>query len=207
METTYSIKEENGIYQLMKGRTKVKTPRKSLVCTRSENLAQWLEYELANGGDQWQHLFDVRFLHYSYCDSLQLTEEEVEQTREWIKEVLYQDPFWGFNEPMCNRQAVVERYVATVPDLIMNDMPRHMMISFVNWANLTGSILLPLHILNTLVDEDSMYSLDDMDGFVDELIEHGESVGMPACVSIPWDPDYLYDSIRTFVMYCSYSEV
>ena len=105
METTYGIKEENGIYQLMKGRAKVKTPRKSLVCTRSQDLAEWLQHELTNGGDQWTHLFYVRFLHYAYCDSLQLTEEEVEQTREWIKEVIYQDPFWGFNEPMCNRKA------------------------------------------------------------------------------------------------------
>ena len=45
METKYSIEELNGVYQLMKGRAKVMTPRKSMVCTRSKNLAEWLQYE------------------------------------------------------------------------------------------------------------------------------------------------------------------
>lgn len=206
METTYGIKEENGIYQLMKGRAKVKTPRKSLVCTRSQDLAEWLQHELTNGGDQWTHLFYVRFLHYAYCDSLQLTEEEVEQTREWIKEVIYQDPFWGFNEPMCNRKAVVDRYVANLPDVIM-DLPRHVMLAFINWANATGSILLVHHVLNTLLDEDSPYSLDDMDEFVDELIEYGDNAGFSMTTMIPWEADYLKASIRTLVIYCSYAEV
>lgn len=206
METKYSIKEENGIYQLMCGRVKVKTPRKSLVCTRSQNLAEWLQYELTNSGDDWNHLYDVRFLHYSYCDSLKLTDEEVEQIREWIKEVLYQDPFWAFNEPMCNRKAVVDRYVANLPDVIM-DLPRHVILAFVNWANATGSILLVHHILNALLSEDSLYSLDDMDDFVDELIEYGESVGFDMKILIPWDAEFLKLAIRTLVIYCSYPEV
>ena len=206
METKYSIEELNGVYQLMKGRAKVMTPRKSLVCTRSKNLAEWLQYELTHGGDQWSHLFCVRFLHYSYCDSLQLTEEEIEQTREWIKEVIYQDPFWGFNEPMCNRKAIVDMYVAKLPDIIM-DMPRHVLIAFISWANATGSILLVHHILNTLLDEDSLYSLDDMDDFVDELIEYGDNVGLSMNTMIPWEADYLKESIRRLYLYCSYTEV
>lgn len=206
METTYSIKGENGIYYLMKGRAKVKTPRKSLVCTRSQDLAEWLLHELTNGEDQWNHLYDIRFLHYAYCDSLQLTEEEIEQTREWVKEVIYQDYFWGFNEPMRNRKAVVDRYIANLPDVIMN-LPRHIMLAFCSWANATGSILLVHHILNTLLDEDSLYSLDDMDEFVDELIEYGDYVDFSMTTMIPWEADYLKKSIRTLVIYCSYGEV
>ena len=147
---------------------------------------------------QISSLFILRFL--------QLTEEEVEQTREWIKEVLYQDSFWGFNEPMCNRKAVVDRYVANLTNVIM-DLPRHVMQAFISWANATGAILLVHHILNTLLDDGSLYSLDDMDEFVDELIEYGDNVGFGMNTMIPWEADYLKASIRTLVIYCSYTEV
>ena len=71
METKYSIEEFNGVYQLMKGRAKVMTPRKSLVCTRSKNLAEWLQYELTHGGDNGLISFASDFsiihiaIHYS----------------------------------------------------------------------------------------------------------------------------------------------
>jgi hypothetical protein len=81
------------------------------------------------------------------------------------------------------------------------------MLAFINWANATGSILLVHHVLNTLLDEDSPYSLDDMDEFVDELIEYGDNAGFSMTTMIPWEADYLKASIRTLVIYCSYAEV
>ena len=86
-------------------------------------------------------------------------------------------------------------------------MTRNVMLAFISWANATGSILLVHHILNTLLDENSLYSLDDMDGFVDELIEYGDNVGFSMNTMIPWEDDYLKASIRTLVIYCSYAEV
>lgn len=206
MVMNYSIKEENGVYQIMKGKSKVKTPRKSPVSTGNKDLAEWLLWEFENEPDVWNHLFSVRFLHFSYCDMPEISDEDKEQTKEWVKNAIEQDPFWAFNEPMKNRALVVARYLKFLPDLIM-DMPHHMFLSFINWANMTGSIILPLHILNTLLDEASFYSLDDMDEFVEELIEYGNDMDIQFFASIPWEEDYLAASIRTLVNYCNYSEV
>ena len=63
MGMNYSIKEENGVYQIMKGKSKVKTPRKSPVSTGNKDLAEWLLWEFENEPDVWNHLFSVRFLH------------------------------------------------------------------------------------------------------------------------------------------------
>ncbi len=206
MKAYYSIKETSGIYQIMKGNRKVTTPRKSPVCTKTQNLAEWMLYEYEKYGTDWEQLFYVRFLHYSYCDMPQLTEDDRDQTKEWIKEILYNDPFWAYNEPIQNRAMVVNKYVEKLPDVIMN-LPHHMLISFIVWANLTGSILLTHHILKTLLADDGWYSLDDMDDFVDELIEYGNNMDVSLYINIPWETDYLKSSIKTLVNYCSYSKV
>lgn len=205
METIYRIKEENGLFYLMKDGEVVRTPNGSPVCTKKRNLAEWLQWELENCYEQCDHLFYVRYLHYSCCDKPNVDDSEREQIKEWIKEVLYQDPFWGYNESIPNRAMVVRRYVTSMPDMIL-DLPHHVMMSFINWAKETGSILLPHHVLNALYD-DNMYSLDDMGNFIDELIEYGDSVDISSVCEIPWEADYLEEAARTFVMYCSYSEV
>ena len=205
METIYNIKEDNDLFYLMKGDEVVRTPNESPVCTKKRNLAEWLKWELENCYEHCDHLFYVRYHHYPCCDKPYVNDTEREQIKEWIKEVLYQDPFWGFNESIGNRAMVVKRYVASMPDMIV-DLPHHVMMSFVAWAKETGSILLPHHILNALYD-DNMYSLDDMDDFINDLIEYGKSVDISSICEIPWEADYLEESVRTFVIYCSYSEV
>jgi hypothetical protein len=137
---------------------------------------------------------------------LNLSDEEVEQTKEWIKEILYEDPFWSFDEPIQMRHMAVNKYISFLPDMIM-DMPRHRFISFVNWANVTGSILLPYHIIRNILQDDAMYTVDDMDEFVDKLIEYGYDMEVNYTAGIPWDFNYLKSSIETFVRYFSLSEV
>lgn len=206
MTTEYTIKEHDGVFCIQKGKTQVKTPNKSLVTTRSKELAELIKKDLETNDKDWNHLHNLRFLHYSYCDSLNLSDEEVEQVKEWIKEILYEDPFWSFDEPIQMRHMAVNKYISFLPDMIM-DMPRHRFISFVNWANVTGSILLPYHIIRNILQDDAMYTVDDMDEFVDKLIEYGYDMDVNYTAGIPWDFNYLKSSIETFVRYFSLSEV
>ena len=206
MSAEYTIKEQDGVFCFQKGRTQVKTPNKSLVTTKSRELAEWIKSDLDANGKQWRYLYNVRYLYYSYCDMSSISEEEVEQIKEWIKEVLYEDPFWAFDEPIQMRHMAVNKYISFLPDMIM-DMPHHRIMAFITWANNTGSILLPYHIIRNILNEEAMYTIDDMDEFVDQLIEYGYDMGVNYTSVVPWNFNYLKSSIETLIRYFSMAEV
>ena len=206
MSAEYIIKEQDGAFYFHKGRTQLKTPNKSLVTTRSRELTEWIKSDLEANGKQWKNLHNVRFLHYPYCDMSSMSEEEAEQIKEWIKEILYEDPFWAFDEPIQMRHIAVNKYISFLPDMIM-DMPFHRTMAFITWTNTTGSILLPYHIIKNILHDDALYTLDDMDEFVDQIIEYGYEKDVNYTAGVPWDFNYLKSSIETFVRYFSLAEV
>ena len=208
MATEYIIKEQDGVFCFQKGRTQVKTPNKALVTTKSRELAEWIKSDLDANGKQWKALHNVRFLHYQYCDvsDMSISEEVVERTKEWVKEVLYEDPFWAFDEPIQMRHMAVNKYISFLPDMIVN-MPFYRLKAFITWASMTGSILLPYHIIRNILHDDAMYTLDDMDEFVDQLIEYGYDMEVNYTSVVPWNFNYLKSSIETLVRYFSLQEV
>lgn len=56
---------------------------------------------------------------------------------------------------------------------------------FATLVNATGSILLPYHIIRNILHEESMYTLDDMDEFVDQFIEYGYEMEVNYTAGIP----------------------
>ena len=206
MSAEYTIKEQDGVFCFQKGRTQVKTPNKSLVTTKSRELSEWIKSDLETNGKQWKHLHNVRFLHYPYCDMSSMSEEEAEQIKEWIKEILYEDPFWAFDEPIQMRHIAVNKYISFLPDMVM-DMPFHRIMAFITWTNTTGSILLPYHIIKNILHDDALYTLDDINEFVDQIIEYGYEKDVNYTAGVPWDFNYLKSSIETLVRYFSMAEV
>ena len=71
----------------------------------------------------------------------------------------------------------------------------------------TGSILLPHKILSNLLSEDSFYSLDDYDGFVEELESYGQETGASENIDVDWTFDSIKKMVKTFITYFTLKEV
>lgn len=204
--------ETEGIYYLYDGDKKILTSEGSAICTKSQELAQILLEEAQSGvepeaGDPHSMLS----YHSLYCDYMIQTQDgqgcdNQEDGVEELKELLYTDNFWGFDEPIQIRAAAVSQYLDWLPETI-DKLPLHQYVAFMNMIIATGSIILPHKILHSMFSEDSFYSIDDVDMFVEDLEEYGLESGAAAFIDMDWTHDSIKSMVETFVRYYTLEEV
>jgi len=200
------VKEIEGVYYLYDGDKQLLTSEGSAISTKSQELAQILLEEAQSGiepkaGDPHSMLG----YHSLYCDyQIQIQDEQESDNEgdgiEVIKELLYCDNFWGFDEPIQIRAAAISQYLDWLPETV-DKLPLHRYIAFMNMSIATKSIILPHKILHCLFSVDSFYSKDDVDMFVEDLEEYGLENGAAAFVDMDWTFDSIKSMVETFVKY------
>ncbi len=89
------------------------------------------------------------------------------------------------------RAAALSQYLDWLPNQI-NELPLQQNAAYINLMAATGSILLPHKILANLLSEDSFYSLDDYDGFVEDLESYGQETGASENIDVDWTFDLYF---------------
>ena len=83
----------------------------------------------------------------------------------------------------------------------------HQHAAYINLMAATGSILLPYKILATLLSDDSMYSVDDCDRFVEALRSYGKETGASENIDVDWTFDSIKKMVKTFITYYTLGKV
>ena len=182
-QQTFSLQENCGVYFLYEGNEKVVTPNGSELWTKSQILAKQMLAEAVESGLSWNDWRTVICFQSRYCDYA-ADQERLNRDTEMLEETLYGDNFWGFNEPMKNRAAVVSAYKQTLLGTIQN-MPLNDRVIFLTTAEMLNTILLPHKIISTFFFEDSFYDIndiDDIDNFIKELDDYCRDIGLTFCL-------------------------
>ena len=150
-QQTFNLQESCGVYFLCDGNQKVVTPNGSELWTKSEELAELMLAEAVEAGLRWDDWRTIICFQSRYCDYA-ADQERLNRDTEMLEETLYGDNFWGFNEPMKNRAAVVSAYKQTLLGTIQN-MPLNDRVIFLTTAEMLNTILLPHKIISTFFFE------------------------------------------------------
>ena len=180
MQQTFSLQENSGVYFLYNGDEKVVTPNGSELWTKSQRIAKQMLAEALESGLRWNDWRTVICFQSRYCDYA-ADQERLDMDTAMLEETLYADNFWGFDEPMINRAAVISAYkqrlLGTIQNLPLNDR-----VIFLTTAEVLNTILLPHKIISAFFFEDSFYDIDninDIDDFVKELDDYcRETIGL-----------------------------
>ena len=157
-------------------------------------------------GVDTENVLSILSYHSLYCDLLQQEEDEDGSNIEMLNNLIYVDYFWAFDEPRQIRAVALSQYLDSLPKHI-NDLPLHQHAAYINLMAATGSILLPYKILANLLSDDSMYSVDDCDGFVEALEAYGNETGASEDIDIEWTFDTIKKMIMTLVTYYTLEKV
>jgi hypothetical protein len=178
-QPTFSLQENCGVYFLYDGNEKVVTPNGSELWTKSQKLAKQMLAEAVEAGLRWNDWRTVICFQSRYCDYA-ADPERLSRDTEMLEETLYDDDFWGFDEPMRNRAAVVSAYkqrlLGTIQNLPLNDR-----VIFLTTAEMLNTILLPHKIISAFFFEDSLYditNINDVDDFIKELDDYCRDIGL-----------------------------
>ena len=105
---------------------------------------------------------------------------ELSPDTEMLEETLYSDNFWGFNEPMRNRAAIVsmfkQRTLSNLQKLPLNDR-----VIFLTSAEMLNTILLPHKIIVAFLFRDSPHDIadiNDINDFVNDLDDYCREIGL-----------------------------
>ena len=202
----YNVRNIAGKYYLYLGDEQVMTPDGSDIFTTSEELAKLLLMDAKEYGVDTENVLSILSYHSLYCDLLQQEEDKDGSNIEMLNNLIYVDYFWAFDEPRQIRAVALSQYLDSLPKHI-NDLPLHQHAAYINLMAATGSILLPYKILATLLSDDSMYSVDDCDGFVEALEAYGNETGASENIDAEWTFDTIKKMIMTLVTYYTLEKV
>ena len=202
----YNVRNIAGKYYLYFGDEQVMTPDGSDIFTTSEELAKLLLRDVEEYGVDTKNVLSILSYHSLYCDLLQQEEDKDGSNIEMLNNLICVDYFWAFDEPRQIRAAALSQYLDSLPKHI-NDLPLHQHAAYINLMVATGSILLPYKILANLLSDDSMYSVDDCDGFVEALEAYGNETRAFEDIDVEWTFDTIKKMIMTLVTYYTLEKV
>jgi hypothetical protein len=202
----FEIREIEGKYYLYCADEEVLSPEGESISTTSEELANLLLKDAEEFGVDCENPLSILSYHALYCDFLQQEEDEDGSNIEMLNNLIHVDYFWAFDEPRQIRAAALSQYLDSLPKHI-NDLPLHQHAAYINLMAATGSILLPHKILANLLSDDSMYSVDDCDGFVEALEAYGNETGASEDIDVEWTFDAIKKMIMTLVTYYTLEKV
>ena len=178
-QQTFNLQESCGVYFLCDGNQKVVTPNGSELWTKSEELAELMLAEAVEAGLRWDDWRTIICFQSRYCDYA-ADQERLNRDTEMLEEILYGDNFWGFNEPIRNRAAVVSMFKqSTLSNL--QKLPLNDMVIFLTTAEVLNTILLPHKIIVTFLFKDSpcdIADVDDLTNLVKELDDYCREIGL-----------------------------
>ena len=202
----YNVRNIAGKYYLYFGDEQVMTPDGSDIFTTSEELAKLLLMDAEEYGVDTENVLSILSYHSLYCDLLKQEEDEDGSNIEMLNNLIHVDYFWAFDEPRQIRAAALSQYLDWLPNQI-NELPLQQNAAYINLMAATGSILLPHKILANLLSEDSFYSLDDYDGFVEDLESYGQETGASENIDVDWTFDSIKKMVKTFITYYTLGKV
>ena len=202
----YNVRNIAGKYYLYFGDEQVMTPDGSDIFTTSEELAKLLLMDAEEYGVDTENILSILSYHSLYCDLLQQEEDTDGENIEMLNNLIHVDYFWAFDEPRQIRAAALSQYLDWLPNQI-NELPLQQNAAYINLMAATGSILLPHKILANLLSEDSFYSLDDYDGFVEDLESYGQETGASENIDVDWTFDSIKKMVKTFITYYTLGKV
>jgi hypothetical protein len=202
----FEIREIDGKYYLYCADEEVLSPEGGSISTTSEELANLLLKDAKEYGLDCENPLSILSYHALYCNFLQQEEDEDGSNIEMLNNLIHVDYFWAFDEPRQIRAAALSQYLDSLPKHI-NDLPLHQHAAYINLMAATGSILLPHKILANLLSDDSMYSVDDCDGFVEALEAYGNETGASEGIDVEWTFDTIKKMIMTLVTYYTLEKV
>lgn len=202
----FEIREIDGKYYLYCADEEVLSPEGGSISTTSEELANLLLKDAEEFGVDCENPLSILSYHALYCDLLQQEEDEDGSNIEMLNNLIYVDYFWAFDEPRQIRSVALSQYLDSLPKHI-NDLPLHQHAAYIKLMAATGSILLPYKILANLLSDDSMYSVDDCDGFVEALEAYGNETGASEDIDVEWTFDTIKKMIMTLVTYYTLEKV
>ena len=202
----FEIREIDGKYYLCCADEEVLSPEGGSISTTSEELANLLLKDVEEYGVDCENPLSILSYHAFYCDLLQQEEDEDGSNIEMLNNLIHVDYFWAFDEPRQIRAAALSQYLDWLPKHI-DELPLHQNAAYINLMAATGSILLPHKILANLLSDDSMYSVDDCDGFVEALEAYGNETGASEDIDVEWTFDTIKKMIMTLVTYYTLEKV
>lgn len=202
----FEIREIEGKYYLYCADEEVLSPEGESISTTSEELANLLLKDAEEYGVDCENPLSILSYHALYCDLLQQEEDEDGSNIEMLNNLIHVDYFWAFDEPRQIRAAALSQYLDWLPKHI-DELPLHQNAAYINLMAATGSILLPHKILANLLSDDSMYSVDDCDGFVEALEAYGNETGASEDIDVEWTFDTIKKMIMTLVTYYTLEKV
>ena len=175
----FNLQENSGVYFLCDGNKKVVTPNGSELWTKSEKLAELMLAEAVEAGLRWDDWRTIICFQSRYCDYA-ADQERLNRDTEMLEETLYSDNFWGFNEPMRNRAAIVsmfkQRTLSNLQKLPLNDR-----VIFLTSAEMLNTILLPHKIIVAFLFRDSPHDIadiNDINDLVNDLDDYCREIGL-----------------------------
>ena len=202
----FEIREIEGKYYLYCADEEVLSPEGGSISTTSEVLANLLLKDAEEYGVDCENPLSILSYHALYCDLLQQEEDTDGENIEMLNNLIHVDYFWAFDEPRQIRAAALSQYLDWLPKHI-DELPLHQNAAYINLMAATGSILLPHKILANLLSDDSMYSVDDCDGFVEALEAYGNETGASEDIDVEWTFDTIKKMIMTLVTYYTLEKV
>lgn len=202
----FEIREIDGKYYLYCADEEVLSPEGGSISTTSEELANLLLKDAEEFGVDCENPLSILSYHALYCDLFLQEEDEDGSNIEMLNNLIHVDYFWAFDEPRQIRAAALSQYLDLLP-MHINDLPLHQHAAYINLMAATGSILLPHKILANLLSDDSMYSVDDCDGFVEALEAYGNETGASEDIDVEWTFDTIKKMIMTLVTYYTLEKV
>lgn len=202
----FEIREIEGKYYLYCADEEVLSPEGESISTTSEELANLLLKDAKEYGLDCENPLSILSYHALYCDLLQQEEDEDGSNIEMLNNLIHVDYFWAFDEPRQIRAAALSQYLDWLPKHI-DELPLHQNAAYINLMAATGSILLPHKIIANLLSDDSMYSVDDCDGFVEALEAYGNETGASEDIDVEWTFDTIKKMIMTLVTYYTLEKV
>lgn len=202
----FEIREIEGKYYLYCADEEVLSPEGESISTTSEELANLLLKDAKEYGLDCENPLSILSYHALYCDLLQQEEDEDGSNIEMLNNLIHVDYFWAFDEPRQIRAAALSQYLDWLPKHI-DELPLHQNAAYINLMAATGSILLPHKILANLLSDDSMYSVDDCDGFVEALEAYGNETGASEDIDVEWTFESIKKMVKTFITYYTLEKV
>ena len=202
----FEIREIEGKYYLYCADEEVLSPEGGSISTTSEELANLLLKDAEEYGVDCENPLSILSYHALYCDLLQQEEDTDGENIEMLNNLIHVDYFWAFDEPRQIRAAALSQYLDWLPKHI-DELPLHQNAAYINLMAATGSIMLPHKILANLLSDDSMYSVDDCDGFVEALEAYGNETGASEDIDVEWTFDTIKKMIMTLVTYYTLEKV
>lgn len=202
----YNLSRIDNRYSLYCADDEVLSPEGNAIITTSEELGSLLLEDAEEYGGDCENPLSILSCHALYCDLIQQEEDEDGDNIEMLNNLIHVDYFWAFDEPRQIRAAALSQYLDSLPKHI-NDLPLHQRAAYINLMAATGSILLPYKIVSNLLSENSQYSPDDFDGFVEALESYGKETGASENIDVDWTYDSIKKMVKTFITYYTLGKV